>query len=203
MSSGRQQSFYEIQLNNGSLIAAFLVAVALGVAVFMLGVMVGRGQAPATPEQESGWVEEDLGTADVEDATEPSDPEFFEKVQESESPVGEATAEPATADQEPPSEQAPAETPQPQVSGLPEADPSLASGYVIQVKSTPERADADRLQGSLAAAGFPAFVIAADVNGRTTYRVRVGRYRTSEDATAVERALSERSDVESTWVTTG
>ena len=56
MNGSGKQSYYEIQLSNGSLIAAFLVAAAVGVTLFVLGVMVGREQGPqALPE--SGWVE--------------------------------------------------------------------------------------------------------------------------------------------------
>ena len=38
MNGSGKQSYYEIQLSNGSLIAAFLVAAAVGVTVFVLGV---------------------------------------------------------------------------------------------------------------------------------------------------------------------
>lgn len=210
MNGSGKQSFYEIQLNNGSLIAAFLVAVALGVAVFMLGVMVGRGQSAAPAQDEGGWVE-DIGSAEADLESGAGDPEFFEKVQESDDAgAGDladtgSPAAPFEGDSTGGGQASPSAPPalDPAVAGLPPADPSLAEGFVIQVKSTPDRADADALQTALAEAGFPAWVIAGDVRGRTTYRVRVGRYRDSEDAAAVERVLQARPDVEETWVTRG
>jgi cell division septation protein DedD len=71
------------------------------------------------------------------------------------------------------------------------------------VRSTTEKPEADDLQSTLSGAGFPAFVVSVEVDGRTYYRVRVGRYRTPVDARAVEALLVRRSDVESTWVTEG
>jgi DedD protein len=46
--------------------------------------------------------------------------------------------------------------------------------WVVQVASVPSAAGAAELEGKLRAGGFPAFVEKADVNGKTTYRVRVG-----------------------------
>lgn len=208
MNGSGKQSFYEIQLNNASLIVAFLVAVGLGVAVFMLGVMVGRGQT-AGAERESGWVEE-LGGQEAGSESESMEPEFFEKVQEDD-----ATAPPeretATETTEETTEEATEEatevaSPEPLVTApadLPANDPSLASGYVVQVEATSDRQAADELQSTLAAAGYPAFVVTGDIDGRAMHRVRVGRYADEDDALRVEAALSEHPAVEQTWVTQG
>lgn len=208
MSASGKQSFYEIQLSNSSLIVAFVVAVGLGVAVFMLGVMVGRGQAPQ-PGDEQGWVEslgasgEDSEAAGVEEEAPAEELDFYERVEdpvqeEQAADAGEDTAE-QQQEPEPPAEEA---TEEPELD-LPAPDPSIASGFVVQVKATPDRAAADSLQAALAAAGFPAFVVQAEVGGGTTYRVRVGRYTSREDAQRVAVALDRRSDVEGTWVTEG
>lgn len=218
MSASGKQSFYEIQLSNSSLIVAFVIAVGLGVAVFMLGVMVGRGQAPQ-PVDEQGWVES-LGADEgepaagaVEEEAPAEDLDFYERVED---PVeGQETAdagdsgEPgaAAADDEGDEDEAEgggdADASSGEAADLPSADPSIATGFVVQVKATPNRADADALQAALAAAGYPAFVVQADVGGNTTYRVRVGRYGSRDDAERVSAALEGRSDVESTWVTEG
>ena len=219
MNGSGKQSFYEIQLSNSSLIMAFLVAVGLGVAVFMLGVMVGRGQAPqALPD--GGFVEA-LGPEEGEDATATAELGFHDRVQEPVGGEGDAGGEqpaPAAAGtvdddtaapvaeatpQGPGPETAAAEDDEPDANGLPDHDPAMASGHVIQVKSTPDRSAADDLQVALASAGFPAFVVSADVGGSTTYRVRVGRYRSRADAERVAAVLGERSDVDATWVTEG
>jgi cell division septation protein DedD len=204
-----KQSFYEIQLNNSSLIVAFAIAVALGIGVFMLGVMVGKGQAPVTPN-ESGWVEDSLATGDGSATTEaePADPDldFFEAVQE---PNGEAT-QPAAGSggdeappqrQDPPAESQPAAVTPP--AGMPQHDPALATGWIVQVRATPQRAEADGLQAALAAAGFPAYVISAQSGGNTVYRVRVGRYRDRASAERAASLLGGRGDIGETWVTEG
>ena len=230
MKNSAGQSFYEIQLSNGSLIVAFLIAVGLGVSVFMLGVMVGRGQAP--PPLYSGGLVESFGSASMPEGTAVDpDLEFFERVKDPiddssdgassepmgpQAPAADTTAdsdagEPAEAVAEPVSSPPQTSTPvrstqaRPTVAelpaGLPRADPEIPAGrgWVVQVKSTPTRSEADDLQTALAEAGFPAFVITAAVSGRATYRVRVGRYPSKADATAIEEALKARRY--STWVT--
>jgi len=200
MNGSGKQSFYEIQLSNSSLIVAFLVAVGLGVAVFMLGVMVGRNQGPQ-PLLEGGLVEvigDDTGFAP---AIDPSDTDFLGRLQEpaagaSVTSVAE-TPEPSTA---PPRDAAP---PAATTNNLPVADPSIASGYVVQVKATSDRNEADTLQASLASSGFPAFVISDDVAGTMMFRVRVGRYRDESAAERVAVALSGRRDIVDTWITQG
>lgn len=204
MSASDKQGFYEIQLNNRHLIGAFVAAVVLGVVVFGLGVMVGREHAPMVVE-DGGWVEEGLaeGDAPTEDAEAMDRLEFYDKVEE---PTADAAGD---ATSSPPSDRHPEErddggaTADRAGPDLPAPDPSLSEGWVVQVKSSTERTTADDLQESLAETGYPAFVISADVDGTTYFRVRVGRYRTEADARAVARALSGRGDIESTWVTRG
>ncbi|NKB90055.1 MAG: hypothetical protein GKS06_17725 [Acidobacteria bacterium] len=197
MNGSGKQSFYEIQLSNGSLIVAFLVAAAVGVTVFVLGVMVGRGQAPqALPE--SGWVEplaaEDTTAAPMEEAPAIADDSATaanDPVAEEPSTFEDVVAENAASDQ-------PTAPP-----GLPADDPSLASGWVIQVASPDNESEARALQAQLSRDGFPTFVVEAEVRGSAVWRVRVGRYGAQADAERVATALSGRSDVPDTWVTQG
>ncbi len=203
MNGSGKQSYYEIQLSNGSLIAAFLVAAAVGVTVFVLGVMVGRGQAPETLP-EAGWVEalaaddgagtgdaaleeaapiiDESGTVDPESTAAGSTPPSFEDVVADDG-SGAGGAQPS----------APA--------GLPADDPSLANGWVIQVKATADQSEARALQAQLSQAGFPTFVV--QDTATTRWRVRVGRYGTQADAQQVDGVLSGWPGVDSTWVTQG
>lgn len=210
MNGSGKQSFYEIQLNNSSLIVAFVIAVGLGIGIFMLGVMVGRGQAPVTPLEE-GWVEDsfapaDAPTAAADETGQDPDLDFFEQVEEP--APGQASTEqaaPPPAGQEEEATEEPVSTP-PAVTpptGMPAHDPSLATGWVVQVKATPQRNEAETLQAALAAAGFPAFVISADSGSGTVYRVRVGRYGDRADAERVDGLLRARNDIADTWVTEG
>lgn len=207
MSGSGKQSFYEIQLNNSSLIVAFVIAVGIGVAVFMLGVRVGRSQVPqAIPA--GGWVEDlapEGATTDPipapeqqEDASPEQSPSVDSQAPSEEpTPAAETVADPPTA--------TPATTdPAPRANpGLPPADDSLADGFVVQVKATPNLEEARDLQATLARDGFPANVVEADTDGTTLYRVRVGRYRSRDDAELVAAALDARDDISDTWVTRG
>lgn len=225
------QSFYEIQLNTPHVVLVVLAGVVVGMALFYLGVIVGSGQAAtAAPSdwQAAAPVEEREdnaggGSADaLEDGGEsmPLVPADESPAEEETSTGSDATAElePTTAAEEteadPPAqtesfqpadpiEEEPAPVVADSRSGLPQADASLATGWVVQVRSTPDQAAANTLQEALSGAGFPAFVISAEVDGTTYYRVRVGRYAARTDADVVEEALLQRADVEDAWVTEG
>ena len=200
MNGSGKQSFYEIQLSNGSLIVAFLVAAAVGVAVFVLGVMVGRGQAPqALPE--SGWVEPLAADDSSSDGMEEAPPVVDDTATAANEPAEETDPafEDVVAEPEPvPTSGQPQAPP-----GLPADDPSLASGWVIQVASPDNEAEARALQAQLSRDGFPTFVVEAEVRGSSVWRVRVGRYGAQADAERVATALSARSDIGDTWVTQG
>jgi cell division protein FtsN len=72
-----------------------------------------------------------------------------------------------------------------------EARPAPASaGFVIQVGASPSRAEADRLAKRFAARG--ARVVAADVDGKRWYRVRLAS-RTYDSRSDAEQALSRLS----------
>ena len=210
------QSFYEIQLNTPHLVLAFLAAAVVGVTLFWLGVVIGRGQT------ESGLADQWQAAAPAQ-GTEEEAYEFYEAVSEPaiqpQAPAETAAAEtdsPAQPEAEQPSSAvAPRFEPADPVdeqratvvaessAGLPRHDASLPSGWVVQVRSTPDKPDADALQSSLVAAGFPAFVVAVEVSGVTHYRVRVGRYRSKGEADIIEVELLTRSEVDATWVTEG
>lgn len=204
-----QQSFYEIQLNTHHLLLAFVGALVVGVAVFYLGVVVGRGQGTQQAPEE--W---QAATPGDESSEDPLD--FYESVQQPAAQPGEEPAAgeaadptPSEAEQAPEATALPAETTPaptqtaPASNAMPESDPGLVSGWVVQVKSTTDKLAADTLQADLAREGFPAFVVSADVRNQTWHRVRVGRYRERTDAEAVAGRLGQRTDVESTWVTEG
>jgi len=204
-----QQSFYEIQLNTHHLLLAFIGALVVGVAVFYMGVVVGRSQGTQQAPEE--WQAAIPGDESSEDPL-----DFYESVQqpaaqpEEEPAAGQAADSTASG-----SAQEPQATPPPEeatstptrapaaAASMPESDPGLVSGWVIQVKSTTDKQAADSLQAALAREGFPAFVVSAEVRNQTWHRVRVGRYRERSDAEAVAGRLGGRTDVESTWVTEG
>ena len=196
MNGSGKPSFYEIQLSNGSLIVAFLVAVTLGVAVFMLGVAVGRGQAPQDVIDDD-WVQPSPGESSGAEELPGTDDEFFSQVLE---PTEDGATPPVAG---PETQPAGEEISPPVAEQLPPHDASLALGWVVQVKAVPDRDVAAALQEALELDGFPTFVVSADVAGTITYRVRVGRYGDESAAQRVALALSRRSDIDETWITEG
>jgi cell division protein FtsN len=218
------QSFYEIQLNTPHLVLAFLGAAVIGVAIFWLGVVIGRGQSGPAGSPDSEWQAAVPGEQAMnESAGEEDQPlEVYEPVNEAaqEAATGEPAVEETVAEEPPPTQPEstaattefqpadPVDEPRDPVvedssTGRPMPDPSLVSGWIVQVRSTPDRNSADTLQAALAVDGFPAFVVSAEVDGETWYRVRVGRYTSQEDAQTIEAELLARADVETTWVTEG
>jgi cell division septation protein DedD len=96
---------------------------------------------------------------------------------------------------------------------LPEASPSpraaapaaastrRGSGQVvIQVFSSPERDQAERIQKRLTSGGQKAFLSPVDVGGRTMYRVRIGPFATRDAAQQVAEQVRKGYKLD-TWVT--
>ena len=71
---------------------------------------------------------------------------------------------------------------------------------LIQVFSSKDQLQADRLVDKLVAGGFPAFAISEDVEGNTVYRVRIGPYRARERAEEVADLVKKSFKVD-TWIT--
>ena len=67
-----------------------------------------------------------------------------------------------------------------------------ASGYVIQVLATSDKAKADSIKTAMTGEGYPVFVTSAKVDGKTVYRVRVGTYPGKGDAAAVQARMKAR-----------
>ena len=78
---------------------------------------------------------------------------------------------------------------------------SAAEGpSVIQVFSSRDRHQADRLVDRLTDGGFPAFVISEEVEGNTVYRVRIGPYPERRRAEEVAGLVKKTFKLD-TWIT--
>lgn len=65
----------------------------------------------------------------------------------------------------------------------PSAPPSGATGaYAVQVSAWPSKDKADAVVAGLSGKGYDAYVVDAAVNGKTWYRVRVGKYGSAQEA---------------------
>ncbi len=74
----------------------------------------------------------------------------------------------------------------------PYAGQPAAGSYAVQISSWPAKGRADRIASRLGAEGFNAYVEQADVNGKTWYRVRVGKYGSAAEANAAVSSLKEK-----------
>lgn len=72
-------------------------------------------------------------------------------------------------------------------------DPALAEpagpGYVVQVMAVNTRAEAETVAKRLAGKGYKAFVTTTGTGAQVTYRVRVGKFATRQEADAVSARL--------------
>jgi DedD protein len=82
-----------------------------------------------------------------------------------------------------------------------EAEPAVPKGaVVIQVFSSQDRAQADRVRKKLASGGQKAFLSPVDVAGHTMYRVRIGPFTSRADAQKVAEKVRKVYTMD-TWVT--
>jgi DedD protein len=72
--------------------------------------------------------------------------------------------------------------------------------YVIQVFSSADKAQADRIRAKLAGGGQKAFLSPIERGGRTMYRVRVGPFKSHDDAQKVADKVRKAYRLD-TWVT--
>ncbi len=81
------------------------------------------------------------------------------------------------------------------------AGPAVPKGsYVIQVFSSPDQAQAERIRGKLVGGGQKAYLSPIDRGGRTMYRVRIGPFKSRGDAQKVADKVRKGYKLD-TWVT--
>jgi DedD protein len=81
------------------------------------------------------------------------------------------------------------------------ATPAIPKGsYVIQVFSSPDQTQAERIRGKLTSGGQKAYLSPIDRGGRTMYRVRIGPFKTRADAQGVADKVRKGYKLD-TWVT--
>lgn len=81
------------------------------------------------------------------------------------------------------------------------ATPAIPKGaYVIQVFSSPDQAQAERIRGRLVGGGQKAYLSPIDRGGRTMYRVRIGPFKSRGDAQVVADKVRKGYKLD-TWVT--
>ena len=212
MSAEHESSYYEIALTNRQVLTIFVVLLTCLVAAFLSGVWIGREDPREGPLEASA---SELPAE--EEAAQMTELNFFSDGSQRdgggeaerqapgrrEAPaVEEPTAPPAVESKAPPPAQKPpaAQAPPPQPGPAAPA-PAATGGRVIQVFSTLDQAQADKLVRRLGEGGYPAYLVEENLKGRTTYRVRVGPYQQEERAQKIADELRREYRLE-TWITT-
>ncbi len=72
--------------------------------------------------------------------------------------------------------------------------------WALNIASYSDEASAKKLVASLRSAGYNAYTTEGRKSGKTWHRVRVGFYRTREDAEKAGRTIEKRFNLPSTWV---
>jgi DedD protein len=151
------------------------------------------GGAPADGGRANAQRAQVDGSSGVPESEDPETPQMPEAVSPSSEDESPASTEPGPAPE-------PEQTPEPAASASaasPESESasddlrqreSFAGGYVVQVASFSDEANARKLANELNAE-FKAFYRAGDVNGTTYYRVRVGPFENEESANAAAAQL--------------
>ena len=205
MSESQESSYYEIALSNRQVLIMFVILLSCMVVAFLSGVWVAnkgplevQSQLAEAPESSQASPKEQLG-----------DLNFFSEQQDeppAEPPLAQvaAAARPNTTLREEVSRQV-------QVQSSPasstktvatsEKPETKAEGpSVIQVFSSRDQTQADRLVDRLVQGGYPAFMISEEVEGNTVYRVRIGPYPERDRAEEVA-AVVQKSFKLDTWIT--
>ena len=95
----------------------------------------------------------------------------------------------------------PAPAPAPATKAPAPAEPARTAGQVvIQVFSSPEKDQAERIRTQLVRGGQRAFLSPVEVAGRTMYRVRIGPFDSRDDAQKVAEQVRRGYKLD-TWVT--
>lgn len=125
----------------------------------------------------------DRGTPPVQPAPEPTRQEPRPQPRQATPPPQERT-EPAQPRQ-----------PAPTRSNLPPGE-----GFVVQVFSSPDQAQAQKVLEQLLAADQDAFLLPQEIEGQVMYRVRVGPFETRAEAERIAARVEREMDLD-TWVT--
>jgi DedD protein len=197
------QPFREIQLTGKQLFFLFMASVVLAVAIFLLGVTVGRGVRGALGEQPTTTTGAAAETSVAVGELPPTSPkpgelDYNKRLQAQAPATAPATEPPAT----PPAEAPPATKPAapvvaspaaapaapPQATAKPPAGsdaPAAGGTWIVQAGAFATRAAADRVVATLRQKRFAAFVEPPGAQS-SLFRVRVGPFpeRAQAEATA-------------------
>jgi len=227
--SDHEQSYYEIALTNRQVVVAFVILLVCLMGSFLTGVWIGRGEAGdggreavERAEVEDGEARpldffaggELEGEAGGEAARTPPTPDRPGAGPPAEDPADARArreaerrrAEEAAAGGDVAGGEGAALGPQAPPAGPPgEARPgadreATAGGPVVQVFSSGDRAQAEKVVARLTGGGERAFLSPVEVDGQTMYRVRIGPFGDRGEAEEVAERVRRQYHYD-TWIT--
>lgn len=204
------QNVREIQLGGKQLVFLFMASVVLAVAIFLLGISVGRGVG--TPAEEvASDAPAVLPPAPAEmppaTVTTPADLGFHDKLQDQTAPKAQAappeeSAKPAGTETtsvavKPPPPAATAAAPVPATTKPAPVTPaargtSTGSGWFVQVAAFKSKENADRQVSQLKAKGYSA-IVQADAG--SLFRVRIGPFPERAEAAKTAERLQREDNI--------
>ena len=208
------EGFHEIQLSGKQLVFAFMLTTLVAVAIFLLGVQVGRGVK--SERAASGEVADNVATAPPPAASAPSQPAASSGPPAAEPPApaqepddelsyakrlqgGNAGAQdkvsPAPAAQATTAKETPAPVASPKTAAPKQAaaaapvDNGKPGQWIVQLAAIQDRVEAANIAQRLGGKGYPAFVLDPAPGAPVIYRVQVGGYPDREKADQAARKL--------------
>ncbi len=215
MARSRGEQFW---ITRGQLAALGVTTAAVAVLAFFVGLMAGRAQTPSAevPPQDLGLIASTVETdaltellAKVEEAASTTMPSAL--AESTDGPLDfpeELVAEELELDLP---EELPEEEPEAvivEAEPLDEEGPELApeqvpeEGWAVQVNSYPTVDEANARVSELQDQGFRAFRVDALVRGETWHRVKIGPYRSTEEASEAQSSINEALGTWDSRVTT-
>ena len=226
--SDHEQSYYEIALTNRQVVVAFVILLVCLMGSFVAGVWIGRGEAGGGDRAPIERVAADDGEARPLDFFSGGelDEETGDGVTRTPPPADRAAAAPPAEDPADARARREAERrrraeeqaeaggvaggegaalgPQAPPAGPPEGAGSereaTAGGPVVQVFSSSDRAQAERVVDRLTGGGERAFLSPVEVGGQTMYRVRIGPFGDRGEAEEVAERVRRQYRYD-TWIT--
>ena len=218
----QDDGFHEIQLNGKQLVFLFMAATVVSVVIFLCGVLVGRGVRaeraaavadssstvpvtapdPPPPQPKIPPVTGSEAGPSLPPAT-GDDLSYFNRLDRRAQPLEDlraASDKPVDKTPEKPQPEPPAK---PAAAGLiprapaPSSVEPAADGFTLQVTALRERSEAEAVAKRLTSKGYAAYVLTTD---GSVYRVRVGKFKTRQDAEAVAARL-QREEQFKPWIT--
>jgi len=202
--------FHEIQLSGKQLVFLFIVTTSVIVAVFLCGVLVGRGARAARGEEADLVPDATLAPQPATDSGPPSaappapaaeradDLSYYKRLQ------GEKATTEALKPQPPPAAKEPVAAPRPAAPAPVPADVPVSGRpgtWVVQVHASRDRAVAIALVRRLVGKGYSAFLVTPPPGVvEQYYKVHIGRFSERNEAEKISLRLKKEEQFQP-WIT--